>query len=129
MPAEIHQPDPQPTVKDGPLATGALAPTLIMAAIAMLGGGLNWWQKVKSGQARPFNVIELLGELITSGFVGICAYWALTGFGVSDWLVAAGVGIAGHMGTRALFIAEKLIERFVEKHFGLKGRNKEGDAP
>lgn len=118
MPAEIHQPDPQPIVKDGPLATGEVVPTIIMFCIAALGGLINWWGKVKAGDARPFNFLELMGELLVSGCVGVFTYWGLTGFGINPFLVAAGVGISGHMGTRAIFLAEKVLERRV---FGKKG--------
>ncbi|MGL4265157.1 MAG: hypothetical protein ACRCTX_26335 [Afipia sp.] len=32
---------------------------------------MNWYAKVKMGHTRAFNIIELIGEIFTSGFVGL----------------------------------------------------------
>ena len=86
--------------------------TWVIALIMAFGGGaVNWWSKVRDGHARPFNVIELIGELTTSGFVGVGAYMLLDGLGHPASLCAAGSGIAGHMATRLLYVVEKVIER------------------
>lgn len=86
----------------------ALLPFLVVAA---MGGFVSFYQKVKAGEARPFNIVELIGELATSGFAGMLAYWLCQYAGINQWLMAAVVGMAGHGGSRALFVMEKWAER------------------
>lgn len=113
---ETRVPD---TPKDtGPLATDQLVPTLVMFLVAMLGGLISFYRKWKDGHVRAFNVTEFLGELLVSGGCGVLAYWLFKGFGVNEWLTAAGVGIVGHMGSRAMFLAEKTLGGVADKWSG-----------
>lgn len=91
------------------LATWALA--LGMAAI---GGLVNWCAKVKKGQARAFNILELIGEVLTSGFVGVGAFMLLASLDQPIGICAAAAGVSGHMATRLLFLVEQLIEKKVK---------------
>lgn len=81
--------------------------------LSMLGGFVNFASKVREGRARPFNIIELVGELITSGFAGLLTFFLCEAAGIGQLLSAPLIGISGHMGTRALF----LLERWAEKRF------------
>lgn len=103
----------------GPFASDQVIPTLIMIAIAILSGVMNFMQKVKAGQARWMNLTELVGELFTSAICGLLAYWLFKGFGLNEWWTAAGVGIVGHMGSRALFLFEQYGTQLVEKKLGV----------
>lgn len=93
-----------------PFTLKNLIPTLWMLAIAALGGVANFYQKVKTGKSRAFNVMELVGEVLVSAFVGIVTFWICKGYNVNEWLTAAAVAITGHMGSRAIFLAEQWIE-------------------
>lgn len=95
----------------GPFAWTNLIPTLWMILVAMAGGALSFYQRVKSGQSRALNLAELAGEMFISAFVGIVTYWLCKSFAVNEYLTAAGVAIAGHMGARAIFLAEQFIEK------------------
>lgn len=95
----------------GPFVIKNLVPTLWMLAVAIAGGAVSFYQKVKAGKARPFNLIELAGEMFVSGFVGIVVYWICKYYGVNEYLTAAGVAISGHMGARLIFLLEQWIER------------------
>lgn len=106
---ELHKPD------DGPFSSGELPATLIMLAIAMAGGVANFYGRVKTGEARAFNLAELVGEMFISGSAGIIAYWVFRGLNVNTWFVAAGVGVCGHMGSRFIFLGEKIIESLLDK--------------
>jgi len=97
-----------------PFSPQNLVPTLWMVAIAVLGGIANFYQKVKMGKARAFNVMELVGEVLVSAFVGLVTYWLCKGYGVNEWITAAAVGVTGHMGSRAIFLAEQWIESRVK---------------
>lgn len=89
-------------------------------AIALLGGLVSWLAKVRKGDASPWNVMQLVGELCTSAFAGLMAFWLCEWSGAPPLLSAALTGIAGHMGTRAI----STFEQFAEKRFGVKA-----DAP
>lgn len=93
-----------------PFSAKNLFPTLWMVGVAMLGGAVSFYGKVRAGTARAANIAELVGELFISGTVGVFTYWLLQGLEVNPYLIAAGVGISGHMGSRAIFVAEKWIE-------------------
>ena len=79
-------------------------------------------RKVKSREARPFNVPEFLGEVLTSGFTGVITFYLCEWAGLHQLLTAALVGISGHMGSRALM----LFEKWAEKRFagGINGDEK-----
>ena len=98
-------------VKDsGPFSAKNLVPTLWMVAIAMIGGAVNFYQKVKAGKARSINFTELIGEMVTSAFAGLICFWICKSYGVNEYLTAAGVAISGHMAARAIFLMEQLVE-------------------
>lgn len=80
---------------------------------AMLGGLVSFLRKVKNGHARAWNLVEFIGEIVTSAFAGVLTFYICQHYEFSQLLTAAAVGIAGHMGSRALF----RLEGFFTKHF------------
>lgn len=78
------------------------------------GGLVSFYRKLRAGKARPFNVVELIGELTTSAFAGLITFWLCEAAEIQPLVTAAFVGITGHMGSRAIF----LIESWAEDHFG-----------
>ena len=82
-----------------------------MLAIALLGGLVSWYAKVKRGEAAPWNIMQLTGELCTSAFAGLLAFWICEYMGIPPALEAALVGVAGHMGTRAITAFEEFAQR------------------
>jgi len=89
--------------------------TWALAILMPLGGGfINWYARVKTGHTRAFNILELLGEVFTSGFVGLWVFMLLASYDQPAGLCAAASGVSGHMATRLLF----LIERAAEQKFG-----------
>ena len=85
--------------------------------ISALGGLAAFYRKVREGKARAFNVVELVGEFVVSAFAGVVTYWFCQAGAVNEWLTAAFIGIAGHMGSRAIFIFEQALERWYVKAF------------
>ena len=111
MPDETQVPSLKPQAPDaGPLSQSNLTATIIMVLIAVAGGVANFWQKLQTGKVRVFNLAEFVGEVFISGLAGLLAYWLFKGMGLNEYLTAAGVGIVGHMGSRAIFIAENWLE-------------------
>jgi hypothetical protein len=88
-------------------------------ALSAWGGFVSFWRKLKSGKARPFNVMELLGELFTSAFVGVLTFWLCEAGGIDPLLTAAFVGITGHMGSRAIGLFEDWAMRWIDRKFGI----------
>lgn len=71
-------------------------------AVALLGGLVSWIHKVRKGEAQAWNLHQLVGELCTSSFAGLLAFWLCEGMGIPAIFGAALIGISGHMGTRAI---------------------------
>ena len=81
--------------------------------LAVWGGVVNYFNKVRTGQTSRFNVVELIGDIVTSGFVGMITFWLCQAAGFSELLTAVFVGVSGHMGARAiakfeLYVGEKI---------------------
>ena len=49
-------------------STYGLITYLWVTGLAAWGGLVNFYRKVKSGETRAFNVVELIGEIATSAF-------------------------------------------------------------
>ena len=77
---------------------------------------MSFSKKIKQGDARPFNMAEFIGEVLTSGFAGVLTFYLCEWADVAQLLTAAFVGISGHMGSRALF----MFERWAEKRFSVE---------
>lgn len=74
--------------------------------LSALGGFVSFMRKLKQGHARAWNFVELVGELTTSAFAGVITFWLCEWAGFAPLATAAFVGIAGHMGSRAIFQLE-----------------------
>ena len=86
---------------------------------AGIGGAVNFFQKVKAGVTRAFNLTEFVGELATSAFVGIITFMLCDWAKVDPKLSAVFIAVTGHMGSRALFVGEKFIQKYIEKKTGV----------
>lgn len=91
--------------------TWSLATWALAMGMAFAGGFVNWYSRVKRGHARAFNLVELVGEICTSGLVGVGAFMILSSYDQPLGVCAAAAGIGGHMGTRLLFLVEQIFER------------------
>lgn len=94
---------------------------LWMVLIASWGGVVNYISRIKSKTVAHFSFIELLGELVISGFTGILTFWICEALGVDSLITAACVGIAGHAGGRTVYFLEQVFVKRLEsfaKKFG-----------
>lgn len=57
---------------------------------------------------------RIISDSCTSGFCGILAFWACESINMKPLLTAVIIGITGHMGSRALFLVEKLISERIK---------------
>jgi hypothetical protein len=97
---------PPPTVTDE-LAT--LLPWAWVAGLSLLGGVASFLQKMKTGHVRAWNFTEFVGEITAAGLTGIITANLCDAAATSPAMKYALVGIASHMGSRALFKLEALF--------------------
>lgn len=83
--------------------------------LAMLGGAASFVRRVRSGQAKYSNLIELIGELVVSAFAGLVTFFLCQSSKLDPMLTAAFIAISGHMGTRIIF----MFESYLLKRFGI----------
>ena len=86
----------------------------LILGIALLGGAVSWWAKVRSGELPIWSINHLVGELVTSAFAGLLCFWICESAGLAPLLTAALAGIAGHMGARAI----TAFEQWATSRFG-----------
>lgn len=77
--------------------------------VSALGGIANYIRKVKAG--REFSIMEVVGDIVISAFAGVLTFWICELGGMPPLATAAFVGIAGHMGSRAIALLEDRIKR------------------
>lgn len=88
-------------------------PYIWVVLVAMMGGAVSFYSKVKSGAVERFSIMEFFGEIFTSAFVGILTAFICISNDVPVPVMGALSGITGHMGSRAIFVIEKwLIRKF-----------------
>lgn len=74
--------------------------------VAVFGGLVSFYAKVRAGHVQAFNLMHLIGELATSAFAGLLAFWIAEGLGTPQLVTICLVGVAGHMGARAIGMFE-----------------------
>ena len=95
--------------------TWSAAVWLLALGMAFAGGAVNWYAKIKSGHTRVFNIVELIGEMFTSGVVGLAAFMVAQSLEQPLGICAAVAGVAGHMATRLLFAVERYAEKRINE--------------
>lgn len=86
--------------------------------LSMWGGSVSYYRKLRSNQDDRVRLMELIGELFTSGFVGIITFWLCEQSGIPQLYSAALVGITSHMGSRAIYIAEQFVTDWIKQRWG-----------
>jgi len=106
------------TVPDKDPSAWTVATWLLALGMGFSGGVVHWWARMKSRKPRVFSLMELVGEVFTSGFVGVCVFMALNEWDQPAGLCAAASGISGHMGARLLFVLERAAESKLKPYLG-----------
>lgn len=101
-------------------ANYSLVTYLWVLGVSAMGGFVNFVKRVRDGIARPFNLFELVGELVTSGLAGIITFYLCEYAGFDRALTGAFVGICGHMGSRAFMLFEQGLENWFKKFWGVQ---------
>lgn len=74
--------------------------------LAILGGVVSFMRKLQAGHTKVFNIVEFIGEIVTSAFAGVIAFWLCENANFSPLATASIVGVCGHMGSRTIFLFE-----------------------
>lgn len=90
--------------------TYALATYVWVIGLSALGGAVAFIRKFKDGHSRAFNVAEFIGECATSAFAGVMTFYLCEWSNFNQLATASMVGIAGHMGSRAIHNLELFFE-------------------
>lgn len=86
--------------------------------LSIWGGVVNFIQRLRRGESKAHNIVELIGEVVISAFVGVVTFYLCELSNFPQILTAALVAISGHMGTRALFVFERAIEKIIKNKAG-----------
>jgi uncharacterized membrane protein YuzA (DUF378 family) len=89
----------------------AMLSWILLIGLSLWGGVASFYRKLKDGHVRVFNITELVGELVISGFTGIVVANLCDSMACPTPLKYALVGIAAHMGSRALFKLESMVNQ------------------
>lgn len=90
--------------------------------LSVLGGTAHNVAKIKNGTLKRFSIPEWIGDITIAAFIGIITFYLCEYAKFTPPLTAALVGIASHMGTRAIIV----FERMLLKKFGIDEGSKHG---
>lgn len=93
--------------------------------LSLLGGLASWYAKVRKNELPATSLFALVGELATSAFSGLLAFFVCEGLDLPPLYTAAVVGVAGHMGNKAITWAETALKRRGERLLGVEPAAKE----
>lgn len=79
--------------------------------ISSLGGVVSYINKLRQGKTKVFCFWSLIGEAITSVFVGVTTFFICESAGIEQITSAALIGLSGHMGSRAIYLAQHFMAK------------------
>ncbi len=91
---------------------------LLFALIGLFGGlvaRLQYWAGGEIPHCVRCALFRLLVDMMTSGFCGVLTFWLATEFELSGVLTAVLAGISGHMGSRSLFLVERILQKRLQR--------------
>jgi hypothetical protein len=84
-------------------------------ALSAWGGAVRFIRKVRAGDMTLKQaILTIVGEIVISSFAGVLTFYGCEAMNVHQLYTAMLVGIAGHMGGRALDPLEALYRRWVD---------------
>lgn len=86
-----------------------------MLAMAIFGGFVSWYAKVRNNEIPAGSIFHLIGEITTSAFAGMLTFFACEYVALPQLLTAALVGVSGHMGAKIITLAEDAAKRRIQQ--------------
>lgn len=99
---------------------GALTYVYVIV-LSLLGGLVKFLGDWNSRRIKGRIVIELAMDLVTSAFVGLLTFWACEALQIAPAWVPVCVGVAAHMGTRAIALFGRVLLAKLNLQNGHKG--------
>ena len=84
--------------------------------ISFWGGVARYMERVSLMPDLKISITGLIGDVVISGFVGLVTFFICEAWKVDRMMSAALIGISAHMGSRGLFLFEKLVIDLIKKH-------------
>lgn len=91
----------------------------LILGVSLLGGVAGWYRKLQQGLVPEPSLLAFIGELATSAFSGLIAFWLCEAAGSSSLVAAASAGLAGHAGGRGVAWLEKVARKKAERVLGV----------
>ncbi len=83
----------------------------MLLAFSALGGTASYLRKVRLGFTKKFSLFELTCEIVISLFVGAVTLFLCDSQGIDKSLTGALTGLAGHLGSRAIYFFELFLSK------------------
>lgn len=118
-------------------ATWAWTTWAMASLMALAGGAVNWWARMRLQHTKEFKLLEFLGEIFTAWFIGMGTIMILLSYEFPPGMAYGMGGVTGHMGLRLLFLVERAAEKRIQDAAGLtdlpypenvKSKRKEGET-
>ncbi|QCD52793.1 phage holin family protein [Campylobacter sp. RM16192] len=77
--------------------------------LSVWAGTAHTVRRIRRKEIPYFSIREWVGDIVISSFIGMVTFHLCRYAGLDDMLMACCVGIASHMGTRALSLFEKVL--------------------
>lgn len=90
-----------------------------MLFVAVLGGFVSFYAKVRRGEVAGLSLMHLIGEIATSAFAGLVVFWLCEYLNVPQILTAPLVGVSGHMGAKFITLLEDAAKAKAKEKLGL----------
>ena len=82
---------------------------LWVLALSAWGGISHNIERIKKGELKKFRFVDLIYDIVVSGFIGILTFWLCEYANLDGALSAVFIGVSAHMGTRAIAPLEKIF--------------------
>jgi len=93
---------------------------LWVVALSLWGGSASYIRRVRSMDVPRYSIVEFIGEVVIAAGVGVMTFFLCEWANVDQMLSAVFIAITAHMGSRALLIAEQVLERYVKRKFNIR---------
>lgn len=92
-------------------------PALWALAIAFWGGVIGFFSRVTSGSIERFTISRFMIEMASSIFSATIVFMICLTLHLNEFLIAAFVGVAAHMGSALLNEIERHLVELVKRRF------------
>lgn len=89
-----------------------------MLVMAIFGGFVSWYAKVRRNEIPGSSVFHFIGEITTSAFAGLITFFACEYIGLPQIITAGLVGVSGHMGAKVISLYEAAAAKKLERKAG-----------